>query len=188
MTRLILIRHGETAWNVEGRYQGQADPPLNERGVQQAHELVAELRSVAPGVLYSSPLRRAWQTAKILAKALQIPLNAEERLMEIHQGEWQGILRREIETRFPDLIQQWESNPWNVSPPGGERLSEVQSRVYRAVDEILEWNQGQVIGMITHRIPIALVKMRYQALDRDELRTLRLPNAYYEVLAVKNQS
>lgn len=67
MTRLILIRHGETDWNVEGRYQGQADPPLNERGRAQAHELADELRSIELDVLYTSPLRRCVQTAQILA-------------------------------------------------------------------------------------------------------------------------
>jgi broad specificity phosphatase PhoE len=185
MTRLILIRHGETDWNVEGRYQGQADPPLNARGLAQARELAEALRGVTLDVLYSSPLRRALQTAQILAAGLRLPLHVEPRLMEIHQGDWQGRLRAEISARYPDLFRRWETEPWEVTPPGGEHLTHVQDRVYAALDDILARYQGQHIGLVIHRIPIALIKMRYQGLDRDVVRTLQLPNTYWEEIDLR---
>ena len=183
-TTLVLIRHGETDWNVEGRYQGQADPPLNARGLAQARQLAAELREVGLDVLYTSPLRRALQTAQILAQALQVPLHVEPRLMEIHQGDWQGRLRAEIAARYPELFRRWQTEPWEVTPPGGEHLRQVQARVYAAVDEILARHPGQRIGLVTHRIPIALLKVRYQGLDPDAVRTLELPNTYWEEIEV----
>lgn len=184
MTRLILIRHGETDWNVEGRYQGQADPPLNARGLAQARELAEALRGVTLDVLYSSPLRRALQTAQILATGLGLPLHVEPRLMEIHQGDWQGRLRAEISARYPDLFRRWETEPWEVTPPGGEHLTHVQGRVDAALDDILARHEGQHVGLVIHRIPIALIKMRYQGLDLDVVRTLQLPNTYWEEICL----
>lgn len=180
MTGLILIRHGETDWNVEGRYQGQDDPPLNAKGLAQAHWLVEGLRGVPLDVLITSPLRRACQTAEILAQNLGLALHAEPRLMEIHQGDWQGRLRAEIAALYPELFRRWETEPWEVTPPAGEHLSQVQSRVYAALDDIIMQYGGQRIGIVAHRIPIALIKVRYQDLDPDVVRTLQLPNTYWE--------
>ena len=180
MPSIILIRHGETDWNIEGRYQGQADPPLNTQGLLQAQELVHKLENVGIQVLYTSPLQRTKQTADILASNLMVPVIDEPRLMEIHQGDWQTRLRSEIESLYPQLFSNWESNPWEVSPPGGEHLSQVQARVYQAVDDILLSQSHQIVGLVTHRIPIALIKVRYQNMDPDIVRTIHLPNAYWE--------
>ncbi len=182
MPTLYLIRHGETDWNVEGRYQGQADPPLNAKGLAQARQLAGALQNSGIQLLYTSPLRRAAQTADILARALDIPLFREPRLMEIHQGDWQTRLRAEIEALYPDLFRRWETQPWQVAPPGGETLEQVQARVYQAVDEISARHPNARLGLVTHRIPIALLKMRYQNLDPDIIRTLHLPNTYWEAI------
>ena len=180
MTSIILIRHGETEWNIEGRYQGQADPPLNSQGVLQAQNLVSELENSGIQVLYTSPLLRTRQTADILANELMTPVIDDPRLMEIHQGDWQTRLRSEIEQLYPELFSNWETNPWEVTPPGGEHLSEVQARVYESVDDILIKSSKRLIGLLTHRIPIALIKVRYQNMDPDIVRSIHLPNAYWE--------
>ena len=85
MTSIVLIRHGETDWNIEGRYQGQADPPLNNQGVHQAQKLTAEIQDIGLDILYTSPLQRTKQTADILNEVLMIPVEDEQRLQEIHQ-------------------------------------------------------------------------------------------------------
>lgn len=187
MTRLVLVRHGETDWNVEGRYQGQADPPLNAKGLAQAKKVAQELKEVGIDVIYSSPLKRAWQTAEIIARELGVPLYPEPRLMEIHQGDWQGRLRAEIAAKYPELFQRWLTDPWRVTPPGGESLQQVQARVYAAVDEILQRHRGQTVALVTHRIPIALLKVRYQGFDPDAVRKLELPNTYWEVIEVEDR-
>jgi probable phosphoglycerate mutase len=182
MTELVLIRHGETDWNVEGRYQGQADPPLNYRGIQQAGKLAEELKDSGIEILISSPLKRTAQTAEILANKLQVPVYQDPRFMEIHQGDWQTRLRSEIEEKYPDLFRRWESEPWQVTPPGGEHLRQVQSRVCEAVDEIMVNYSQNRVGLVLHRIPIALIKMRFQRLDADIVRTIHLPNTYWEII------
>lgn len=186
MTCLFLIRHGETDWNVEGRYQGQADPPLNERGLLQARELAERLDSIGLDILYTSPLQRAKQTAQVLADRLKIPYFEEQRLMEIHQGDWQTRLRGEIERIYPELFLRWETDPWVATPPGGEHLAQVQERVTVAITEILARHPKQRVGIVAHRIPIALLKVHYQGMDPDIVRTLRLPNAYFEEIRVNN--
>ena len=108
MTQILLIRHGETHWNVIGKYQGQADPPLNQQGIFQSELLANQLIAAKLDILISSPLKRAAQTAKILQNYLDIPLIFDKRLVEIHQGEWQEKLRSEIITKYPVLFHQWE--------------------------------------------------------------------------------
>jgi broad specificity phosphatase PhoE len=188
MPSIILIRHGETDWNIKGRYQGQADPPLNSQGLLQAQNLVQELIVSPPDILYTSPLLRTRQTADILNNSLHIQVVDEPRLMEIHQGDWQTRLRSEIETLYPELFSKWETDPWKVTPPGGEHLSEVQSRVYSAIDEITSNESRKKIGLVTHRIPIALIKVRYQNMDPDIVRTIHLPNAYWEEISISSSN
>jgi phosphoserine phosphatase len=187
MTRLILIRHGETEWNVIGRYQGQADPPLNEQGIAQSYQLADQLIESNLEILYTSPLQRAAQTAQILANKLRIPLYIEPRFMEIHQGDWQTRLRSEIEQLYPDLFRRWESEPWEVSPPHGESLSQVQDRVIDALAEIIDKFPNQCVGIVTHRIPIALIKIHNQGFDRDIVRSMQLPNIYYEEIFINSK-
>jgi broad specificity phosphatase PhoE len=184
MAEFILIRHGQTDWNIAGRYQGQADPALNETGWEQARRLAEALKDTRLDRLYSSPLRRALQTAQVIAADKQIPLQTDARLMEIHQGDWQTRLRAEIESLYPELFKIWESEPWKVTPPGGESLQQVQRRVYLAMDEILAQSTNLVAGIVAHRIPIALLKLRYQGLDPDIVRSLDLPNTYYETISL----
>jgi len=184
MTAIVLIRHGETDWNIIGRYQGQADPPLNPKGRMQAQKLAKELSQNSLDVIYSSPLRRTLETAKIISNKLKIDVINEPRIMEIHQGDWQTRLRTEIEERYPDLFAAWEITPWEVTPPGGEHLKEVQQRVSTALDDIIRMNNGKKIGIVTHRIPIALIKVRYQGMDPDIVRTIELPNAYWEEIEI----
>jgi broad specificity phosphatase PhoE len=182
LTRLVLIRHGETDWNVEGRYQGQADPPLNARGLEQAGSLAEKLLPLKLEILYTSPLQRAAQTAQLIARRLGIPVYIEPRLVEIHQGDWQTRLRAEIQSLYPDLFRQWETEPWGVSPPNGETLYEVQARVEAAVHDMIVRHPGASMGLVAHRIPIALIKLRYQDLEPDIVRTLSLPNTYFEAI------
>lgn len=186
-TRLVLIRHGETDWNLEGRYQGQADPPLNPRGRGQAEQLAEALVETNLTLLYTSPLQRAAQTAQIIARRLAIPIYAEPRLMEIHLGEWQTHLRTDIEKRYPSLFHLWQTQPWTVAPPKGETLHQVQQRVYAAIDDLLKHHPHRTIGIVTHRIPIVMLKIRYQNFDADSIRTLHIPNTYFEIIEVDHR-
>lgn len=188
MTRLILIRHGETDWNIEGRYQGQADPPLNRRGLSQAEQVTIPLKEVGIELVYSSPLRRAYQTAQVIAQELDVPLHTDPRLMEIHQGDWQERLVSEITRQYPENLRRWRTEPWSATPPGGESLAQVRDRVYCALDDMLALHPDGCVGLVSHRIPIVLIKIRYQEFDPDTVRTLAmdLPNTYWEEIVVND--
>jgi broad specificity phosphatase PhoE len=174
--RLYLIRHGETGWNIEGRYQGQCDPPLNDAGHAQAQDLARRLRRARLDLVVSSPLRRALDTAEAIAARLNIPVVVDARLMEIHLGEWQGRLAQDIAAAWPVEFQRWLSAPWSMTPPGGESLQQVQQRVTFALAAIGAGNSHRRLGVVTHRVPIVLAAMRYLHVPPDRVHTAVVPN------------
>ena len=135
-TKLYLVRHGQTCWNVEGRYQGQLDPPLTTRGRQQAIETARQLATVGVSAIYSSDLARAYETAEVLAVVTGLPLQLYTRLREINQGQWQGVLVDDIRTGWLEAFKAWEEHPWHNHPSSGETLEQVQTRLFASIDEI----------------------------------------------------
>jgi len=162
MTRLILIRHGETDWNVEGRWQGQIDVPLNENGREDARETAHSLEEAGIQAIYSSDLKRASETAKALGEATGLEIRTDARLREIHQGEWQGLLVSEIQERYNQRFEQRLKNPWAVAPPGGETVVEVQQRVFQALDDILQKHPEDTVAIVAHGFVIALLRVRLE--------------------------
>ena len=139
MTTLLVARHGETDWNREARWQGWADPPLNDTGRAQARRLAEELRETAFDAVYASDLRRAFETAEILAAPHAVPVVAEARLREIDIGSWSGLTRAEIDARFPDGKR-----------PDGETHEQHGARVRAAVIRIAREHLGERILLVTH--------------------------------------
>jgi broad specificity phosphatase PhoE len=121
----------------------------------------------------------SWYQA-LCSALLNLPVSYDPRLMEIHQGDWQTLLRSEIEEQYPEIINRWETEPWQVTPPNGENLLQVKQRVDDFMDELLQRYPDSCIGIITHRIPIALIKVRFQGLNPDLVRTIQLPNTFFE--------
>jgi broad specificity phosphatase PhoE len=184
MTTLYLIRHGETPWNVEGRYQGQLDPPLTKKGRQQAQATAKKLAPLGFKAIYSSDLARARQTAEALSEQTRLPIQLDPRLREVHQGEWQGVVIGDIRTRWPKEIHGWETDPWRHAPPGGERLQELQQRLFTAIDEIIARYPSGLVAVFTHKLPIALLKIRWQDLPPDEIWSLLPGNAAWEIFEI----
>lgn len=162
MTRLILIRHGETDWNVEGRYQGQSDVPLSERGRFQAAEMRPHVQVLKPAAIYSSDLIRARETAEILASPLQLTVRIDPRLREIHLGEWEGLLFDEIQARYSGLLKLRREDPAKVSAPGGETVAQVRDRVLAATGEIAERHRDQTVVLVAHGLPLAILIALHQ--------------------------
>ncbi len=186
MTILYLIRHGETPWNVEGRYQGQLDPPLTKKGQQQAAATATKLAGLNFKAIYSSDLARAYQTAQALAAKTGLPVQLDRRLREIHQGDWQGVLIGDIRAGWPQEIGGWEADPWQHQPPGGETLSQLQDRILAVIDDIVSrYHQGQV-AVFTHKLPIALLKIHYQGHPAKAIWSLLPANAAWEIFEVEN--
>ncbi|HSF83538.1 MAG TPA: histidine phosphatase family protein [Anaerolineales bacterium] len=164
MTHLYLIRHGETDWNVEGRWQGQADVPLNGKGKEQAAQIAQELAQVGLQAIYSSDLVRARETAKALAMVSGLSPLYDPRLREIDQGEWQGLLVTEIQARYGEAFQRRLESPLSVAPPGGETVEQVRTRVVSAIEDILVRYPIERVAVVSHGFALALVQVHYLGL------------------------
>ena len=135
LRRLILLRHGQTDYNVDGRMQGHIDSHLTDAGHEQAAEAAPVLASLAPDRLVSSDLRRAVDTAEVVGAACGLPVKFDSRLRETHLGLWQGHTVAEIERDYPGAIATWRSDPaW--APPEGESRIDVVARSRPVVDEL----------------------------------------------------
>jgi glucosyl-3-phosphoglycerate phosphatase len=135
LRRLILLRHGQTDYNVDGRMQGHIDSCLTDAGHEQAAEAAPVLASLAPDRLVSSDLRRAVDTAEVVGAACGLPVKFDPRLRETHLGLWQGHTVAEIERDYPGAIATWRSDPaW--APPEGESRIDVVARSRPVVDEL----------------------------------------------------
>ena len=137
LRRLVLLRHGQTDYNVGGRMQGHLDSMLTETGVEQAASVAPEIARLVPDRLISSDLKRAVDTADLVSAACGLPVKYDARLRETHLGEWQGRTVAEIEDGWPGAIATWRSDPgW--APPGGESRIEVVRRSLPVVEELDE--------------------------------------------------
>jgi alpha-ribazole phosphatase len=163
MTRLALVRHGQTDWNLEGRYQGQTDQPLNAAGLEQARQLADHLDGHHFDAIYASGLRRARATAEVIAERLGLALHIDPRLKEVNLGEWEGLTVPEIKARYIEIWDARQADPEHVPPPGGETVAEVGQRMCQAADDIARgWPDGQVL-IVAHGMALAtlLAKARH---------------------------
>jgi probable phosphoglycerate mutase len=148
---LLLVRHGETDWNAEGRSQGQDGPGLNDRGRSQAEETARRLLGRPLAALYSSDLPRALETARIVAQTLGgLEVRRDPRLRERHGGVFQGLLGDEIAARFPDHVAALRVDPLDSAPPGGETLRQTARRAQQALDEIAARHPDRQVGVVSH--------------------------------------
>lgn len=147
MTVLYLIRHARSAWNAAGRMQGQADPPLDELGREQARALAAHLQPETFHAIYSSPLARARETAELIAAPHGLPIRFDDRLMERHLGEWTGLTGDEVNGRYPERA---DGNWRVVGPPGGENQTALIARAAAVFADILAAHPQDTVAVVSH--------------------------------------
>lgn len=152
MTTILLARHGETDWNREGRFQGWADPPLNATGLAQAVDLSVGLMAEELTAVYSSPLRRAYETAEVVAASRGLEPVTVDGLREVDVGSWSGLTREEIEQRFPEQYARWHD--YGQGWEDGETYEEMAERVIRTVLELAALHDRQRILAVTHGGPM----------------------------------
>lgn len=157
VTELWLIRHGQTDWNIEGRFQGQTDLPLNPQGLIQAETLARQLleQGIHFTAVYTSDLMRARMTAETLARHLRLPLYPDARLREAHLGEWEGKLFTEIKANFPDWLERRRQDPAYPLAPGGENMIQLAGRISKAASEIARAHAGQRVLIVSHGLTLA---------------------------------
>jgi len=155
MTRLILIRHGETNHNINGTYCGQENPPLNKRGRAQAKKLGKKMNSVVVHKVYSSDLKRAIQTSKLVFKGRRV--EKIPRLRELSFGIFGGLKYAQIMKKYPEMYSKWIKNTENYKIPGGESLKCLHKRVKAELKRIISRHRGETIAIVTHGGPIRVV-------------------------------
>jgi broad specificity phosphatase PhoE len=150
MTRVVLVRHGETDWNREGRWQGHADPGLNQVGWRQADAAAARLAREYPGApLVTSDLRRAAETASRVAAALDVSPALDARLREVDVGDWSGLTRDQVRERDEDGYLAWEQGR-NTGYPGGETFAQLADRATAAMTDLFEQHSGGAVIAVCH--------------------------------------
>lgn len=183
--RLILVRHGETAWNRERRIQGaRSNPPLNERGYQQADRLASLLTKERLDGVYSSPLKRAMDTAQVTASECRVPLNIVPELREIDAGELDGLSGLEMGSRYAAFWEEWRKGDPSTRLPGGESLEELQNRAWWAVERILEKHVDGSAAAVGHMFTNMAIIARALGLEMRNLRRLRQDLAAISVLEI----
>jgi probable phosphoglycerate mutase len=157
MTRILLIRPGTTEYDQQGRVQGTLDIPLCEDGRQEVAALVAELRDQPISAVYVSPCQSAAQTAETIAAAFEVKIKTLDKLQNLDQGLWQGMLVDEVKTKQPKVYRQWQEQPEMVCPPQGETLSAAKQRVRAALAKLLKKHKpGELLAIVSPE-PLASV-------------------------------
>ena len=184
MKELLLIRHGQTDWNTQGRVQGGGD--LNNIGIAQSNLLATVLQNSQASTIYTSPSKRTHQTAVIIATALSLEVNTTPLLKDIDYGVWSGALLADLIKDDPDLFEQWEKDPSSVRFPEGESLLDLRTRISVFMDEITEKHSSDTVVVVTHESPI--ISMLAVALDIPDSshRNFHADNASLTVLQFKN--
>lgn len=161
MKRILLIRHGQTDWNAEGRWQGHLEVPLNEEGRQQAEALANYLGDHPITAIYSSDLGRARQTAEPLATRLKLPIKRDPRWRELNLGLFQGLTLNEINSKYSDESRQMRENYLDFVVSQGESRRAMMERAYQAFREIADREIGPEIAVVSHggTIRVLLLKL-----------------------------
>lgn len=149
-TRLIAVRHGETAWNRISRIQGHTDIPLNDAGHRQARQVGEAVAAEGVHAIYSSDLLRAADTARAIGKAAGVPVQLDEALRERHFGELEGLTHDEITARWPEDARRWRGRDPAYGPQGGETLQDFHARCVGALTRLAQRHPGQTVVLVAH--------------------------------------
>jgi broad specificity phosphatase PhoE len=183
---LILIRHGETIWNKDGRVQGLSDIELSDVGLNQAHKLALSIQDINIKAIYSSPMKRAYQTAQIINEIHNAPIYLEPGLMEMDQGDFEGLTFKEIKACEKDFLQQWIQDAAAVTMPNGESLAGLQKRAWSVVANIIDKNENALI--VSHNFTIAAILCKISGISLSQFRKVCVGTASKTMVSFQNGS
>ena len=150
MVKVVFVRHGQTEWNVSGRYQGQSDVALSAAGIEQAEKLAANFPVEHIDAIYASDLIRARVTAETVAKRFGLGVNLEPAFRELSFGDWEGLTYEQIVASWPDAMVSFLARPDILDIPHGESFPEVQQRAMSRLQELSQKHEGQTIMVAAH--------------------------------------
>ena len=173
MTKLVIVRHGESLFNLTRQYTGQTDVPLTEKGITQA-KITAEyiLQNYKIDEVYSSDLCRAIDTARPVAEPLGLDIKTDNRLREINAGIWQGMYFADVREKYKEEYALYQSDRATQRTPGGEGLFDVQKRTLEAIDDISKTNDGKTVMIATHNGPLMTISTKLQGQSLNEAKSL----------------
>ncbi|HQN04963.1 MAG TPA: histidine phosphatase family protein [Anaerolineaceae bacterium] len=155
MTELWLVRHGQTDWNTEFRIQGSIDKSLNAIGIEQAHAIAKKLKDTHFDAIYSSPAKRAYQTASAIAQQLGLTIRTDKRLKEISLGLWEGLTWQQVQERYPEMFLKRKADPVHFAPEGAETYGDLARRMVQAANEIALSHPGERVLVVSHGMSLA---------------------------------
>ncbi len=173
--QIVLVRHGATDWNLQGRCQGATDRELNAAGIRQAEEIAAALFKESVHAIYSSNLKRARQTAEAIAQPHNLPVVIEDDIRELDHGELEGLTFNEIKETYPDFIRRWRTEPAEIQVPGGERLVDVAERAWQGLTRVVARHRSaESIVVVSHNFPILGILCRITGTHLNSYRSFHL--------------
>ncbi len=189
VTRIFLVRHGETHWNQTHRFQGRTDVPLNQEGKNQARALALTLKEEPLLAIYSSPLIRALETARSIKEVRpSTPLFEEEGLTEMDLGEFDGMEAAYWSAHYQDFLKAWRSNPGSLKMPGGESLQEVQVRAIETLERITRlYPSGSTLLLCSHNFVNRALLCQALGFSLDRFRDVQQDTATLNVLCVQGK-
>ena len=182
MTRLIIVRHGQTEWNRVERFRGRADVPLNDIGLRQAQAAAQRIAAAWPAhAVYHSPLSRTLLTAQAIATACRAPMSAHPGLIDVDYGAWTGLTPDDVATRYPEIMHTWRNRPGAVQFPGGESLAGVGERAVACMESLAAQHVGQTIVLVSHVVVCRMLVLAALGLDASHFWRIRQENAAISV-------
>lgn len=172
--RILLLRHAETEWNRERRFQGWRDVPLSATGREQAESAARLLAATRIDAVWSSPLARARDTAAIIAAPHRLAVQESEAFREMGFGDWEGLTRDEVRERFPDAQRAWAETPHEAAWPGAETLAAVRARALAGLAALRAAHTGQTICLVSHGITGRILILEALGLGPDRLWSFHL--------------
>ncbi len=183
--RLYLIRHGQSTWNAENRVQGHSNPPLSPKGRGQIEKLIPRLKREKVEKIIASPLKRAHESARILAKGLAIPCHTQKGLMEIHLGAWEGKRPEEVNRLYNNGYQKWLKAPSKIRIPKAETIAKFRRRAVKAFAEIVASETKERVVLVTHGGILAALISHWLKADFDKvLLNIFLENSSLTIVEV----
>jgi len=186
--KLLLTRHGQTDWNIAGRYQGHSDIPLNQMGQSQAVKIAQRLSQETIHAIYTSDLSRAAHTAQAIADFHQLEIKKDLRWRELSFGDWEGMTYKEMSTHSPDLFSKWMLDSMNISTPNGETLAQLAERAKAALDEIKRIHKDQTVLVVSHSGAIQSLLSTVLGVDLNRYWQFKISQASLSELTVYEDS